>query len=245
MPNNINSASRLVAILKSIPSQNPNRQPIEVWSDLFMIQDVNPHRKTILVGERLSAMHREIELVQEQMRKANFSDHLYGAAVSHIENALSAMLLATQWSQVLQYLTPETFVALSFCGEILPDEESIIEPNELTSIAAQVQELEDSLAASTLPPRLLALMRHHIDLIRRALAEYPIAGAKALREAARIALGEIIEIKETVTANREAPELGKLGAVWKHVNGAADIALKADKVSQIGQKAWEMIGGFF
>lgn len=245
MPNNINSASRLVAILKSIPPHQNNRQTIEVWSELFVIKEENPHRRTILVGERLSAMYREIELVQEQMRKANFSDNLYGAAVSHVENALSVMLLPAQWNQILQYLTPETFIALSFCGEILPDEESIIEPNELASIAAQVQELEDSLATSTLPPRLIALMRHHIALIRRALAEYPIAGAKALREVARIALGEIIEIKETVTANREASELGKLGAVWKHVNEAADIALKAEKVSQIGQKAWEMIGGFF
>ncbi len=245
MPNNINSASRLVALLKSIPSHPDNTQTLEVWSNLFEIKEARPHRKAILVGERLSAMHREIELVQEQMRKANFSESLYATAASHVENALSAMLLPATWNQARQYLTPETFVALSFCGEILPDEESAIEPSELASIAAQVQELEDLLAASTLPARLLVLIEHHIALIRRALAEYPISGAKALREVARTALGEIIELKETVTVNREAPEIGKLGAVWKHVNEAADIALKAEKVAQIGQKAWEVIGGYF
>lgn len=245
MPNNVNSASRLVALLKSIPSHPDNTQTLEVWSKLFEIKEAKPHRKTILVGERLGAMHREIELVQEQMRKANFSESLYATAVSHVENALSAMLLPGSWNQARQYLTPETLVALSFCGEILPDEESSIEPSELASIAAQVQDLEDSLAASTLPPRLFALIKHHIDLIRRALAEYPISGAKALREAARTALGEIIEVKEAVTANREVSEIGKLGAVWKHVNEAADIALKGDRVAQIGRKAWEVIGGFF
>ena len=245
MPNNINSASRLVALLKSIPSHPDNTQTLEVWSKLFEIAEAKLHRRAILVGERLSAMHREVELVGEQMRTANFSESLYATAVNHVENALSAMLLPGTWNQARQYLTPETFIALSFCGEILPDEESSIEPSELTSIADQVQELEDSLAGSKLPPRLLALIEHHIALIRRALAEYPISGAKALREVARTALGEIIEVKETVTANREAPEIVKLGAVWKRVNEAADIALKAEKVAQIGQKAWEAIGGFF
>jgi hypothetical protein len=180
MSNNTNSASRLVALLKSIPSYPDNTQTLEVWANLFDIKETNPHRRIFLVGERLSAMHREIELVQVQMRKANFSESLYATAVSNLENALSVMCLPNTWNHARQYLTAETFVALSFCGEILPDEESSIEPSELTSIAAQVQELEDSLASSKLPPRLIALIEHHIALIRRALADYPIAGAMAL-----------------------------------------------------------------
>ena len=104
MPNNINSASRLVAILKSIPSHPDNTQTIEVWANLCEIKEAKPHKKTILVTEQLSAMHREIELVQEQMRKANFSESLYATAVSHVENALSAMLLSGTWNQARQYL---------------------------------------------------------------------------------------------------------------------------------------------
>lgn len=245
MPNNTNSASRLVALLKSIPSHPDHTQTLEVWTNLFNITETNSHRRTSLVGERLIAMHREIELVQEQMRKANFSESLYANPLSHIANALSVMLLPGTWNQTRQHLTSENLTVLSFCSEILPDEESSIEPSELTSIAAQVKEIEDLLVASKLPPRLLDLIKHHIDLIRRALAEYPISGAKALREVARTALGEIIEVKETVEANRETPEIGKLGAVWRHVKEAADIALKAEKVAQIGQKAWDAIESFF
>ena len=243
MPKNINSASRLVALLKSIPAHPDITQTLEVWANLFHIKEQKPHRKSHIVTERLSAMNREIDLVQDQMRTANFSESLYADAVTHIENAFSAMLLSGTWNQARQYLTPETFVALSFCGEILPDDESIIEPSELESIATQVQGLEDSLVVSTLPPRVLVLIKHHIALIRHALAEYPIAGAKSLREVARTALGEIVEIKDIVTAHRETPEIGKLLAVWKQVNEAADIALKAEKIAKIGQKAWEAIGG--
>lgn len=245
MPKNINSASRLVTLLQSIPGHPDNTQTLEVWAKLFDVGEQNPNKKAAIVGERLSAMYRELELVREQMQKANFSEDLYASSVTRVEHALSTMLLPGTWNQVRQYLTPETFVALSFCGEILPDEETQIGSEELSEIRAQVEELRASLADSQLPPRLHALVEHHIKLILTALGEYPISGAKVLREAARTALGEIIEVKETIAENRELPEISKLGDVWKKVNQAADIALKAEKLVQLGQKAWAMLGNPF
>jgi hypothetical protein len=245
MPKNVNSASRLVALLRGIPAHPDNTQTLEVWAKLFGVTEANPHKKAAVVAEHLNAMYREVELVRQQMEKANYSQELYARAVSHVENALSTMLLPGTWNQARQYLNAETFVALAFCGEILPDEEAPIAPEVLASIAAQVKELEDSLAGSETPLRLRRLIEHHIALIRQALAEYPIAGAKALREAARTALGEIVEVRDTVESNRETPQVSKLGAVWKKVNEAADVALKGEKLVQLGQKAWEFLGGLF
>jgi len=244
MPKNINSASRLVALLQSIPGHPDNTQTLEVWAKLFEISEENPNKKAATVADRLSAMYRELELVREQMQKANYSESLSASAVSKTEHALSTMLLPGTWNQVRQYLNPETFVALAFCSEILPDEEAQIASEELVEIHARVEELQESLAGSQLPPRLRALVEHHIGLIRQALAEYPISGAKALREAARTALGELIEVEEIINANRDAPEMSKLVAAWKKVNNAADVALKAEKLAQLGQKAWAMVENF-
>lgn len=244
MPKNINSASRLVALLKGIPSHPDNTQTLEVWAKLFQVIEQNPNRKSGAVAERLSAMYRELEVVREQMQKANYSEKLYAPAISKIEHALSAMLLPSTWNQARQYLTAETFVALEFCSEILPDEEAQIAAEDLTEISKRVEELASSLSDSQLPLRLRGLIEHHVSLIRRALAEYPISGAKALREAARTALGELVEVKDAVKSNRDAPEISKLGAVWKKVNEVADVALKAEKLAHLGQKAWEMLGGF-
>jgi hypothetical protein len=241
MPKNVNSASRLVALLRGIPSHPDNTQTLEVWANLFQVTEQNPNRKSGVVAERLSAMYRELEVVREQMQKANYSEKLYEPAIAKVEHALSAMLLPNTWNQARHYLTPETFVALEFCSEILPDEEAQIASEELAEISARVEELATSLSDSQLPLRLRALVEHHVSLIRRALAEYPISGAKALRQAARTALGELVEVQETVKANRDAPEISKLGAVWKKVNEAADVALKAEKLARLGQKAWAMI----
>lgn len=241
MPKNINSASRLVTLINSIPGHPDNTQTLEVWAKLFNISEQNPNKKAAVVSQRLSAMYRELELIREQMRNANYSESLYAGPISKVENALSTMLLPTTWNQVRQYLTSETLVALSFCSEILPDEETQIDSEEMSEIRAQVDDLRASLENSQLPVRLRALIEHHIELILTALAEYPITGAKALREAARTALGEIVEVKDAVAERREAPEISKLGGLWKKVNQAADAALKAEKLAQLGQKAWAML----
>ena len=241
MPKNINSASRLVSLIKGIPGHPDNTQTLEVWAKLFEVNESNANRKSGAVAERLSAMYHELEVVRDQMAKANYSEKPYAPAISKVEHAQSMMLLPSTWNQARQYLTPETLVALEFCSEILPDEEAQIAPDELAAIGKQVEELASSLSTSQLPARLRSLVEHHVSLIRRALAEYPITGAKALREAARTALGELVEVKETVKANRNAPEISKLGAVWKKVNEAADVALKAEKLAQLGQKAWAML----
>jgi hypothetical protein len=77
----------------------------------------------------------------------------------------------------------------------------------LDEILECVQELRASLVDSQLPQRLRQLIDHHIILIERALAEYPIYGVKALREAVYTGIGELIKVKETVNDNKKHPKL--------------------------------------
>jgi hypothetical protein len=244
MPKNVNSASRLDNLLKSIPTHPDSTQTIEIWASLFQVQEGSPQRRGFVVSERLATMYRELDIVGSQMAAKGFSEELYTPAISQLEAAFSTMNLYNPWPHARQYLTAETMIALAFCGEIIDNEEDLIGAEELTEIADKVRELEQSLLDSTLPPRLKSLIHHHIDLIRKALAEYPIAGARALRQAARTALGEIVEVREEISAHPNSQEIANLGAAWKRINSAADLALKADKLAQLGQKAWNLVESF-
>lgn len=243
MPNNINSASRIYSLLRQTSGEPENKQVLEVWANLFSIEESNPNLKAALVSERLRWVYKELELISIQMRDSNFSESLYADAINNVEHATSTMILSAGWNSSKQYLRPETLKALEFCSEILPDEESQISPNELMQIQKLVDELSQSLTTSELPPRLIALIKHHIELIERALAEYPITGAKALREAARTGLGEIIEIKGEVSTSQDAPEISKLGELWKTVNKYADGALKIDGLAQLAETIKTLLGG--
>ena len=243
MPKNRNSASRLLALLTSFPAHADNTQTLAVWSALFNLQEPNTHRLSRVVADRLTTMNRELDLVRVGMDQAGFSEGLYTSALSAFEAALSPMQLPNTWNGVRQHLTAENLLALGFCGEILPDEESEIAQEELDEIRSLVDELNLLLANSTLPLRLQAVLSHHVELMLQALAEYPIAGAKALREAARTGLGELIEVRDIIVEHQTSKEVSILGEAWKKVNKAADLALKADKLFQLGHKAWEFLSG--
>ena len=243
MAKNLNSATRLLRILEKASEYQDNTQTLEAWAKLLGVSVDNPNRRAVEVGELVHAMHRELDLAAAGLKGANFSKSLYESAFSRIEHAISPMLLPATWNQVKQYLTPDVLTALAFCTEILPDEENQISTEELASIQEKVEELRVTLAEAETPPRLRQLIQHHIELIDRALSEYSVVGAKALREAGRTALGEMIEVKEELAPVKTSPAVSKLESAWAIVNKAADIALKGEKIAQLGQKAWEALSG--
>lgn len=241
MAKNINSASRLHSILTQVTGSSPNATALVTWSSVFQINEGGDVKKAMLVSERLRWLHQELDILRSQMLNANISEKLYIAAFNNIEHSISPLLLPTTWNNGVQYLKPENLLALEFCSEILPDEENLIDAETLEEIRAMVQELEVMLETSVLPESLISLIRHHIKLIYCALDQYPIIGATALREAARTALGELVEAREIIKENSQAEEVSKLGSLWGKVNNAADIALKADKLSQLASKTWGVL----
>ncbi|MBX9635931.1 hypothetical protein [Nitrosomonas sp.] len=243
MPKNINSASRLFKILEQAQLHGKNKTALEVWAEILDVSEKHSHRRVVAVGELVHAMHRELEHATAELATGNFSKNLYERAFSQIEHALSPMLFPNSWDHVKQYLTPEVLTALAFCTEILPDEEAQISAEEISSIRIKVEELRTSLNDIDMPLRLRSLIQHHIKLIENALAEYPVVGAKALREAARTALGEMIEAKDEIAVAKNSSAVATLGSVWKTVNQAADVALKAEKIAQLGQRAWDTLNG--
>ena len=151
------------------------------------------------------------------------------------------MMLPHTWNNIRQYITPQNLLSLAFCSEILPDEESVISPDELAEILDLVADLRGAAQSENIPPGLQALLLHHVELIERAVATYPITGVKALREAAHTGLGELLESKEAIAEHRGSEEVSKLAKAWKKVNEAADSALKVDKLIQVSHKAWNLI----
>jgi hypothetical protein len=245
MAKNVNAASRLHVILTQAAGMSSNATSLAIWENVFQIQEIpTDARKALIIPERLRWLHLQLDILRSQMREANFSENLYSVALNNIELAISTLLLSTTWNNGLQYLKPETLIALEFCSEILPDEESIIDATSLEEIRSLVQELEDSLQTTTLPPSLISIILHHIELIKRALDQYPIIGAKALREVSRTAIGELIESKDIIKDNNSTSEVNQLGKIWSKLNNMADIAIKADKLTQIGTKAWAFLEKF-
>lgn len=240
MPKNNNSASRIVNLVTSIPYHQDNTSTLEVWAQLFGLNELLPKKKIHVVAERLGSVSRELELVRTQMDERNFSPELYNPSIAHLEEACSTIILGGTWNQVRQHLTSEVIVVLSFCGEIITDEEDLITPEKLSSIAKQIDALSQLLSTSQLPPRLRSLLQHHIELIRRALEEYPITGAKGFQRATQTGAGEAWDLREDIQLGRDAPEIVALGALWQEVRYETGIAHRTNNLPQVGRRPWNI-----
>jgi hypothetical protein len=241
MPKHKNSASRLHGLFNQLQGHTDQTQVFSAWVQTFAISESTPNRQALEVARRLESVNRELALVRDGMSQATYSASLYEGAISAFEEAASPMLLPHTWNNVRQYLTPQNLLSLEFCSEILQDEESVISSEELAEILGLVSELREAAQSESIPASLRALLLHHVELIERAVAAYPITGVKALREAAQTGLGELVESKDAVAEHSNTPEVSKLAKAWKKVGEVADGALKVDKLVQVGHKAWNLI----
>jgi hypothetical protein len=241
MPKHNNSASRLHGLFSQLQAHADQTQVLSGWVQTFAISESTPKRQAIEVARQLESVSRELSLVRNGMSQATYSPSLYESALSAFEDAASPMLLPHTWNSVLQYLTPQNLLSLEFCSEILPDEESVISSEELAEILGLVAELREAAQSENIPASLRGLLLHHVELIERAVAAYPITGVKALREAAQTGLGELVESKDTVAEHSKTAEVAKLAKAWKKVGEFADGVLKVDKLFQVGHKAWNLI----
>jgi hypothetical protein len=241
MPKHNNSASRLHALFSQLKDLTDHTQVLSAWLQVFAISESTPRRQAHEVTRRLDTVSRELGLVSSGMSQGSYSPSLYESAISAFEEAASPLLLPHPWSNLRQHLTSENLLSLAFCSEILPDEESVIFWEDLQEILGLVSELRQAAQIGSIPGSLRALLLHHVDLIERAVAAYPITGVKALREAAQAALGELVESQDEVAEHSNRPEVSKLAQIWKKVGEVADGVLKADKLVQVGHKAWNLI----
>lgn len=238
----INSASRLHALLIEALSQG-DKPTWSVWADVFPAKGADDTETAELVIERLHWLQIELQLLRTQAARSQLSKHLYESALSRIRSVISPLNLPAGWHGIRGNLTSDVLLALAFLNELLPDEETAIPTAELQEIIKQVEELSAAMQNAELPEALRRLVEHHIALITTALGQYKIVGARALREAGRTALGEIIEQKDAVEPAKHTEVVSRLGKLWKHVNSTADTALKVDKLAQLGHRAWEAVSG--
>ena len=244
MPKKINSAYRIHKIISSTTNQPPNSPTLGVWAIAFDIKESSGTKIGLKVAQRLDYLLYELTLMKNQLMKSDIEEDTYTSEIQHIELAIDPVYFNSTWNSVTQYLTPVTIKSLLIFSQSLPNEEIEITSDEINELFARLSELENFLENSTLPDRLIQLINNHIYLIREALYEYPIAGAKALIEARRAAYGEIIEVKDELKENKSAPEIKKHFEILKHFSNIADGAIRIESVIAIGKKAVPWLESF-
>ena len=235
-----NAASRIHALLSRALEQ-PDQAMYLVLANVFDVKGVDDRQTAALVLAPFHWLCAELDHLEAQVHASSLSKHLYESAFARVRIVISPLNLAAGWQGVRGNLTSDALLAFAFLNELLPDEEALIDPEEFQVIRQEISELRELMSRSALPESLRRLIEHQVQLILMALSQYPIQGARSLREVARTAVGELIEAKGTIVFPQNAEEASKLEMLWKHVNMAVDIALKGEKFGQLAQRAFDAL----
>ena len=217
-------------------SVKPSDSAIAGWLRVFDITSTQMNRDFVLVNHRLQLLLDELDVLRDKLHLLSVSPTVYQPSLAKLDNALSPAILHAKAEHVRQYLSEDVYTGLAFSSELLPEEEEAISADDFGEFVGLVNQLELLLQDSSLPSSLVVLIRRHIRLAELAIAQYPIRGAIALKDAVKFAVGDLAFEGELLRpAGRENAE--KVQRVWKKANDMADGAIKIDNLVQLGGRA--------
>ena len=245
---NINSAYRIRNVLEGVKSNPDTVKVFDVWSELFDIDEDDVNLRNFSISTHLSELHSEVENIKREMGKLDFSSNLYLPSLSKCNSVFAVHVVMNNWNAVNKNITDEVMTVLGFCQEILPDEEELIDQEDLEQLKSMAQDLRETLEKSKLPDRALAIIRKHLEKIEAAISSYQAVGAKAFEETIKSAYGEVIANGDIFEEAKNSKELGKLAAIWQRTKSALDGVVSANKrlsgmqgVIEKGQKLIDIV----
>ena len=249
---NINSASRVLSVLKQASDFTDGSKVSEVWSGIFSIQEKNQNREHMEISRCLSLMHDEIESVITELNFVDADEFQCKQLLRSIYPILSVQAIMGDWKTLKPRLTREIFLCIGYCRQILPNEENQIDPEDVEALEELIAELKLQLEESTLPKYIKKKIQNHIDGILKSLHSYRILGAESLQSAMNTVVGDIISNEEVFREARDTPEVDILGKIIKKAYSVTDSVIKTEKlltsgakVANYGAKALEVINGVF
>ncbi len=195
------------------------------WASAFSINESNS-KKNINIVRKIGLLYDELQLVRKAMETTHFSKDLWDRAIVNTETVMQIEGITNQISSYRPHLTPEYFVALKFCAELLPHEEDIIESKDLEQLQEELQLLLVKVKEGSLPLFVKEFIVRQIGYIEQAINDYPILGANAFKEAMKASFVECVENEEIIKVHKDSEEIGALTKIYQTTSKYGGPAMK-------------------
>ena len=190
----INGASRLEVILRQATLQQDKKSVLEVWTNVFKLQEEDQFERTAAVMDSLFWLNGLVDEVEAAMTRTEHSPDLFVGHLGRVRHGISGASLTAPWLGHKQHLTTEVLHVLSMCSSMLEDEESYLDSSALESLAETAREVEQTMTDASIPPALRTVMAKHVKAMQRALRQYEVHGARAMHEVVKRAYVDTVEI---------------------------------------------------
>lgn len=237
---NNNPAARLHPILSAAAGIPDQTSTLDAWSGVLGLSVSDDRLLTgYAVADGLCRMRQQLDMLVFDPRINAKTEGNYSRYFAMLRAALSPLNLDVAWAAYKPHLSEGALLTLAFLAHDDRPTEALIDPEEIAAIRTLLDELEAQLNAGPVAIRLDGLIRHQIEMLRKALDEYRIRGAEVLQEVQARAIGELSAEKKTLEKDPEKARL--LATIWNRVNVAATAARGAESALHIGKEAWKLL----
>jgi hypothetical protein len=226
MPNN-NAARRLIWLMQKVREANNSQRATELAADVWPhVFDITGHSSTYArdheVGRLLDLALEQVNLLESQLRAHGAERDTFDANLNKIRNAISLRALNAQWQQyIVQPFDDGLANWLKLAADILPEDEPVLSSEQLASAREVIAEFRQSLASADLPPHIMTFLGRQLAYMESALRAYPIAGARAFRDAAERAAADWVQNGEEVKPYENDSTVKKAKGVWPRIQELA------------------------
>ncbi|HYG36445.1 MAG TPA: hypothetical protein VEC99_16750 [Clostridia bacterium] len=226
-----NSAKRLIAVLAEASKRNGDEATGKVWASVFGLPWDDYHPDPHFVQQKLAVLRGEIDYLEAQMRRTQFSQEGYVQHLGRIRRSISRGNVDAPWKSYFgELFAPDVQLALLWCSQVIPNEATVTVA-ELEKVLGEIKALRSSIDSLGISQAVRDFILQQLDLIEQAIQEYPIRGGAAIREGFHKAAAIYAAAEDVPFTKAEAENVGKVNRLFSRLGKATEGVIKADKLA--------------
>jgi hypothetical protein len=214
-----------------------NNTFVGAWAAALGISEKDGLSQLASVAAALVQLRQQLEQVRGLARAAGVPPELWQDALQRAENCLGLSNLSGGINQAqIQSDFATALVALAWLAAMLPATENAVPAEELDAILSMINDLEERIRKGRLSDDAKLFLFAQLDILRRAVREYELRGAQALRVAVYHVDGNLQDAGARAAPPDSSEELRGLAKLRRRVKRAADAAVTSERALSAGHK---------
>jgi len=226
-----NSAFRLYRFIQSMTAQPDNLATSHVLLVVLGVEKGStPRQQNAMLSKATDLLFTELESLVGELKRNDYSDEAIRPIAAPFD-ALSPVQFAQAW-KVNKTGFAASLPVLRSIGEtpnLLTDDGAAISKEDLAELSADVAILRQEVQNSNLPQQVKDFIYHQLEIITSAIRDYPLAGLKAFKSAAKDAIFHEFEHADILTQYRDTPQITGLKAIQAKVIKVAKFSIDLSK----------------
>lgn len=203
-----NSAGRLYRIFHEMLSYHDNTAMRDVWKKVLGVNDTKKSLHEI--SRKLELIIDELDQAHATIKASNISTNLYETAFQSAYKLTSFETITGLFSDYKRFLSEAFFTSFGFCTEITSDEPNEFTKEQLTELLADTYDLWEKVEKGDLPASVKNFVYNQLNIIRDAINNSKIIGAKAFKKGLDEAMPWFAEFREEVAPYGNTEEITQL-----------------------------------